>query len=139
MGDEPSFDIAPMTMLRDGLIKSQQKVPPIPATPIAAAAPAASTSAETKQDSFGRAHVPFGEVGAAQYSKLTVGCFDVVMNTKDLIDESVKALNLPADSTRNIRLAGTEGHFLTRGWAFRGTWGGTKLASEELLQQSSVL
>mmetsp|Transcript_14851 Transcript_14851/g.25137 ORF Transcript_14851/g.25137 Transcript_14851/m.25137 type:complete len:1221 (+) Transcript_14851:276-3938(+) len=105
MGDEPSFDIAPMTMRRDGLIKSQQKVPPIPATPIAAAAPAASTSAETKQDSFGRAHVPFGEVGAAQYSKLTVGCFDVVMNTKDLIDESVKALNLPADSTRNIRLA----------------------------------
>jgi len=101
MGDEPAFDIAPMSMLRDGLIKSQHNVAPTPPSPAAAAA----VQEEEKTDSFGRAHVPFGETGAALYSKLTVGCFDVVMNTKDLIDASIEALALPDDCERNIRLA----------------------------------
>jgi len=88
LGQEPAFDISPMAMTRPGILKAKA----VPAT-------------EDKTDAFGRAHVPFGETGSTLYSKLTLGCFDVVMNTKDLLLDSVKALGLPEDSAGMIRMA----------------------------------
>lgn len=94
LGEEPPFDIAPMSVRRPGMLKE---------TPAAAATAAAAEGEEV--DAFGRAHVPFGETGAAMYSKLTVGCFDVVMNTEDMVKEAVASFNLPEDCDSNIRLA----------------------------------
>ncbi|KAA8497474.1 N-methyl-L-tryptophan oxidase [Porphyridium purpureum] len=41
---------------------------------------------------FGRAHVPYGEVGEAIYSKLTLGCFDVVIKSMDLLESALRAM-----------------------------------------------
>lgn len=54
---------------------------------------------------YGRAHVPYGEEGAATYSKVTLGCFDVVMKARDMIDNSIRALDLAADSSATVRIA----------------------------------
>lgn len=54
---------------------------------------------------YGRAHVPYGEEGAATYSKITLGCFDVVMKARDMIDNSIQALDLSADSSATVRIA----------------------------------
>lgn len=54
---------------------------------------------------YGRAHVPYGAEGAATYSKITLGCFDVVMKARDMIDDSIQALGLPADSLATVRIA----------------------------------
>ena len=53
-----------------------------------------SPTSEEDIDAFGRAHVPYGEVGAAFYSKLTLGCFDVVYKSKDLIEQSIAAIDI---------------------------------------------
>jgi len=95
LGEKPPFDIAPMSVKRPGMLKRCG----------AAASAAAPAGAEEDVDAFGRAHVPFGETGAATYSKLTVGCFDVVMNTVDMVSEGVKSLALPEDSNRTVRMA----------------------------------
>ena len=34
-----------------------------------------------------------------------MGCFDVVMNTEDMVKEAVASFNLPEDCDSNIRLA----------------------------------
>lgn len=57
------------------------------------------------EDSFGRAHVPYGEIGAAFYSKLTLGCFDVCWNARDMIEAGINALKLPADGEGRFRMA----------------------------------
>lgn len=56
-------------------------------------------------DAYGRAHVPYGTEGAATYSKITLGCFDVVMKARDMIDNSIQALGLSADSSATVRIA----------------------------------
>lgn len=56
-------------------------------------------------DAYGRAHVPYGTEGAATYSKITLGCFDVVMKARDMIDNSIQALGLSADSSSTVRIA----------------------------------
>jgi glycine/D-amino acid oxidase-like deaminating enzyme len=96
-GTPPPFDIAPMSLRREGICKS---------TDTAAATTTAETATvEDGSDSFGRAHVPYGERGEATYSKLTMGCFDVVQNTADLVQSAVQNLQLPADHVGSVRLA----------------------------------
>eukprot|EP00959_Pyramimonas_sp_CCMP1952_P099705 2084865-Pyramimonas_sp.AAC.1 len=51
-----------MSVRRPGMLKSK-----------AAKAAAAAAKRAENEDAFGRAHVPFGETGAATYSKLTSG------------------------------------------------------------------
>lgn len=63
------------------------------------------SSCSSHDIAYGRAHVPYGTEGAATYSKITLGCFDVVMKARDMIDESIQALDLSADSSATVRIA----------------------------------
>ncbi|KAG5180499.1 S-adenosyl-L-methionine-dependent methyltransferase [Tribonema minus] len=64
-------------------------------------------SSSGSTSAFGRAHVPYGSEGAATYSNLTLGCFDVVMNARDLAEDCVAALRLGEGNggARRVRIA----------------------------------
>eukprot|EP00232_Nephroselmis_pyriformis_P001473 CAMPEP_0182910146 /NCGR_PEP_ID=MMETSP0034_2-20130328/36136_1 /TAXON_ID=156128 /ORGANISM="Nephroselmis pyriformis, Strain CCMP717" /LENGTH=1185 /DNA_ID=CAMNT_0025046447 /DNA_START=31 /DNA_END=3588 /DNA_ORIENTATION=+ len=86
-GADPVFDVARMAVTRDGIYSE------------------AESDDGEKEGAFGRAHVPFGAEGEALYSKLTLGCFDVIQNAKDLVLAGVADLKLDGGMEGSIRLA----------------------------------
>mmetsp|Transcript_13987 Transcript_13987/g.16908 ORF Transcript_13987/g.16908 Transcript_13987/m.16908 type:complete len:866 (+) Transcript_13987:189-2786(+) len=63
-----------------------------------------SEEEEEGKDAFGRAHVPYGDDGEALYSKLTLGCFDVIMNSLDLVTQAIKNLDVE-EGRKSIKMA----------------------------------
>lgn len=88
---EPAFDTSRMSVTRPGMLKNVKGGNDIgPASGEAVDGAEGGSSDGKGESTFGRAHVPYGEVGQAFYSKLTLGCFDVCWNSQDMISEAIR-------------------------------------------------
>jgi len=87
----PAFDTSRMSVTRPGMLKNVKGgYDQGPASGEAVDGAEGDASNIKGESTFGRAHVPYGEVGQAFYSKLTLGCFDVCWNSQDLISEAIR-------------------------------------------------
>lgn len=58
-----------------------------------------AAGAQAEEAALGKAHVPVGEDGQGFYSEATIGCFNVIQNSEDMVIDSIR--NLPAPREDN--------------------------------------